>query len=603
VDLAEAHKSNRVPYNQGAIENVERVLGEGPYTHERIDPGAVAGITAGGAFVAGWRIHHHKIARIPVLDVYLDQWFPASLPKILIPDGKRPDGVSELFLRIPHVNKDGSVCVAPESCTINQDNCGLATLELINRAIEILQNGISGSNREDFIFEVESYWDKISHTVRIAAAINLVAPSRRVSAVFDPARSTYFVAEDADALRDWTKKLTGRKIDRLPVLPAFFVWRKEPLYPEQYPRTNQQLISIVADSRICSGDDLAVAARLSEVPIVIAFQSGVGTAAIGCSIVKMNGQINGFRPKSISGRLVLERFGRHACQLHSVDKASPDYIRWRSAGEQISERISEANIMIVGCGALGADVAMLLVKAGFRKFFLVDPDQVTWDNVGRHLLGASYVGCRKVDAVESALTSHSPYIKVQTQAKRVEMVVTGNPEIILSQDLIISMTANYLGEKVLNDWARRNRRPVLFGWLEPHGVAGQCLLVTPKGGCFECGKEDSGQFAGRVIDWNAEQAIDVPACGGTFMPHGAVAAGPTKTMIVQLAIDSFFGKVTQSELRTFIGDVAQITRLGGRIRSRWVNSVDGDQAVIGRIFAQTWETDAACKHCEQSGEG
>jgi hypothetical protein len=597
VDRVEAHNDVLERQLERAIDQVERALANGPYTYRRVDAEKLSRSSLQAPVVAAWTILHRRVTDIPTLDVAVDPWFPASLPKFYIPDALLPDGSSKWFLRIPHVNKNGSICLVPESSTIDRGDCGAATLELTKRAIDLLNEGISGANKDDFIAEVESYWAQISDARRIALTTSIAPPTRWVTAAFDKARGTYFIAENADTLRLWMEKFSVRESPE--VFDALFVWRQKPLYPNQYPKTNHDLLCIVAETGLCAASEVARRARLvpRDLPVLISFACNHGPALIGASVKKMNGTINGFREKSITGDLVLRRFGPCACALHAVDRTHPDYIYWRSNAARNIQQVSTANVMIVGCGALGADVAMLLVKAGVRNFTLVDPDWLRWDNIGRHILGARYVGFKKVDALETALTSHSPHVDVQIHVENIETLIRENPGLLAKQDLIISMTADCVGEEALNGWAKGKKTPVVFGWLEPHGIVGQCVLVAFEGGCFACGKEASGQFVERVLNWQADQSVQVPACGGVFTPHGAIDSSPTKSMMAQLAIDCLTGNVARSELRTFIGDLSKITNLGGTVRPGWEKYVQ-DPSVTTRLVVKPWDPNPNCRHCQ-----
>ena len=53
-------------------------------------------------------------------------------------------------------------------------------------------------------------------------------------------------------------------------------------------------------------------------------------------------------------------------------------------------------MVIVGCGSVGAPVAIALAQAGVGRFILLDPDILKPSNISRHPLGAQYLGRMKV---------------------------------------------------------------------------------------------------------------------------------------------------------------------------------------------------------------
>jgi hypothetical protein len=138
---------------------------------------------------------------------------------------------------------------------------------------------------------------------------------------------------------------------------------------------------------------------------------------------------------------------------------------------------------------------------------------------------------------------------------------------------------------------------VLFGWLEPHALAGHALLVAADGGCLACGRDEAGQVKNPVIEWKDEQLLKTPSCGGSFTPYGAIDAGPVKDMIGQLAVDVLSGGLKSSTLRTFIGDTGRISLLGGTIRGPW-SSFLSDPLILNRVVSQPWLPDEHCPQCQ-----
>ena len=71
------------------------------------------------------------------------------------------------FPFIPHVDIKGKFCLfETEGILIDQNLCGII-LQSIERAKEIIEDGLAGTNREDFIEEFESYWLQLP-SIRLA---------------------------------------------------------------------------------------------------------------------------------------------------------------------------------------------------------------------------------------------------------------------------------------------------------------------------------------------------------------------------------------------------------------------------------------------------
>jgi len=82
-------------------------------------------------------------------------------------------------------------------------------------------------------------------------------------------------------------------------------------------------------------------------------------------------------------------------------------------GNEISEKISKGNILIVGIGGVGSFAAEYLCRAGFGNITLIDGDIVDTTNRNRQLPALnSTIGKRKVDVVADRLLDINPDINV-----------------------------------------------------------------------------------------------------------------------------------------------------------------------------------------------
>ncbi len=78
----------------------------------------------------------------------------------------------------------------------------------------------------------------------------------------------------------------------------------------------------------------------------------------------------------------------------------------------ISENIKQITIGIAGCGGLGSNAAIALVRAGIQNIVIVDYDKVEISNLNRQQFILEDVGNFKVDSLEKYLKSINPFITV-----------------------------------------------------------------------------------------------------------------------------------------------------------------------------------------------
>lgn len=79
---------------------------------------------------------------------------------------------------------------------------------------------------------------------------------------------------------------------------------------------------------------------------------------------------------------------------------------------KISQKIKTISIGIAGCGGLGSNTAIALVRAGVRNLVIVDFDKVEISNLNRQQYSIRDVGNYKVDSLERILISINPYMKI-----------------------------------------------------------------------------------------------------------------------------------------------------------------------------------------------
>ena len=78
----------------------------------------------------------------------------------------------------------------------------------------------------------------------------------------------------------------------------------------------------------------------------------------------------------------------------------------------IYEKIKNKNVFIAGAGGLGSNVAMLLVRAGIKKFTIVDFDFIAVHNLNRQFFFSNQIGMPKVEALKLNLENINSEINV-----------------------------------------------------------------------------------------------------------------------------------------------------------------------------------------------
>ncbi|MCC7154284.1 MAG: ThiF family adenylyltransferase [Bryobacterales bacterium] len=197
-------------------------------------------------------------------------------------------------------------------------------------------------------------------------------------------------------------------------------------------------------------------------------------------------------------------------------------------GEAGQQRLVDARVTIVGCGALGSFHAAALVRAGVGRIRLIDRDFVEWSNLqrqwlfeesdAREALPKAVAAARKAAQINSSVIVESVVDDLNPQ----------NAEDLLSDaDLLLDGTDNFDTRYLINDFSVERGVPWIYG-----GAVGSYGIVMPvlpgRGPCFECiypnppqGAQPTCETAGvlntvtaSVAAWQASLAMKFLVSGG-----------------------------------------------------------------------------------------
>jgi molybdopterin/thiamine biosynthesis adenylyltransferase len=151
--------------------------------------------------------------------------------------------------------------------------------------------------------------------------------------------------------------------------------------------------------------------------------------------------------------------------------------------------LSEAQVLIAGCGSGGSQVALQLAMAGVRRFSLFDRDILEPENVIRHACGARYIGQRKVDALTDVLLDRNPSIEVDRHNIDI-MACADLAEHVKRSSVVVLATDNEPTRFRLNQICFDLKKPYVVGRVFTRGIGGEVFSYRPgEGGCLGCLEE------------------------------------------------------------------------------------------------------------------
>src|SRR6516165_8047192 len=152
-------------------------------------------------------------------------------------------------------------------------------------------------------------------------------------------------------------------------------------------------------------------------------------------------------------------------------------------GPEGQEHLLASRAVVVGCGAIGAAAANLLVRAGIGQIRILDRDFVEPSNLQRQVLfneDDAREALPKAVAAERKLRTINSDVRVEgivvdLNAKNVDELLGGFP-------LILDGTDNFETRLLVNDFAVKTRTP----WIYAAGVASYGVTMTIRPGQSAC---------------------------------------------------------------------------------------------------------------------
>lgn len=208
-------------------------------------------------------------------------------------------------------------------------------------------------------------------------------------------------------------------------------------------------------------------------------------------------------------------------------------------GQSGQDRLHASRVLLVGCGALGSNIAEQLARAGVGHLRIADRDIVELTNLQRQVLfdeSDSKEGLPKAAAAAQRIGRINSSIAVEP---RVIDVDSGNIEsLVEGADLIIDGTDNIATRYLLNDVSIKLGKPWIYGACV--GTEGRVMTIVPgQTACLRC------------VFPKPPDASEIATCdtAGVLGPVAAVVASMQSLAAIKLL--SGCASAVAAELLTF----------------------------------------------------
>jgi len=157
--------------------------------------------------------------------------------------------------------------------------------------------------------------------------------------------------------------------------------------------------------------------------------------------------------------------------------------RMPQIGEEGQRMLLDADVLVVGGGALGNVIASLMVRAGVGKLTVIDRDVVSLDNLHRQpVFIEKDVGRPKAAVLEERLGQANSDIQVKGVADDFNWHNAGR--LTKGRSVVMDGTDNMLTRYIINDACVKQRVPWIYGGAV--ATYGMVMNVLPGQACFRC---------------------------------------------------------------------------------------------------------------------
>jgi molybdopterin-synthase adenylyltransferase len=152
-------------------------------------------------------------------------------------------------------------------------------------------------------------------------------------------------------------------------------------------------------------------------------------------------------------------------------------------GEQGQQRLLESSAVVVGCGAIGAAAANLLVRAGVGRLRVIDRDFVEPSNLQRQTL---FDEADAREAIPKAVAAERKLRSINSSVAVDGVIADINPrnaeELFAGFDVILDGTDNFETRFLINDFAVKSGTP----WIYAAAVASYGVMMAIRPGVTAC---------------------------------------------------------------------------------------------------------------------
>lgn len=159
----------------------------------------------------------------------------------------------------------------------------------------------------------------------------------------------------------------------------------------------------------------------------------------------------------------------------------------RLLGSDALDRLRQKKVGVVGLGSGGGYVAVALAMSGVAQFVLIDPDELSPQNIVRHVADQRWIGQPKVEAIAELIRQRNQTATVDVFVGRVE----DHDNVLLGLDLLVVGVDGEQTKYLINELCLAQNMTAIYAGVYERGEGGDVVTIVPhEGPCYACWAEN-----------------------------------------------------------------------------------------------------------------
>ena len=222
-----------------------------------------------------------------------------------------------------------------------------------------------------------------------------------------------------------------------------------------------------------------------------------------------------------------------------------NYFHMRNRGRADRSILKKFQVSLIGCGALGSEIADCLGKAGVGEMVFVDKEELKVHNIIRHSLGIKWVSYPKVLGMLEQVKSHNPFIDIDIKnLKAVDILSSDIEEYLPEKFFGISTIADDNVEAYLNEQAIEKNKTIFYCRALRGGKVARIFRVIPKkDACKLCLSLYKQEQDPSFIDIEEDEKLPIITneCNNPIRPASAADLKMIASLCARIVIDDLQG--------------------------------------------------------------